>query len=181
MTGPEKSRRLPKMPGLHQPPYNIEYSNNTSIQPKARTRMDDPKYLISATLYIRGVNLDPDQASDALGQQPDYLQRNGQKDFGENGRIYTKKIGIWSLNSPKNDESGIISDSIDSVLSRINFKEKEIMNVKNVEDLFFDIFITMDADEFGGGTCEFEMSPSQVKKIADLGASIQFTIAVVEK
>ena len=46
---------------------------------------------------------------------------------------------------------------------------------------FLDVFIAIDADTDGGGTCEFELTPQDVAELTRLGLPVRFTVTVVKE
>ncbi|MFA5122999.1 DUF4279 domain-containing protein [Zavarzinia sp.] len=146
---------------------------------------NETKRTISVSLYLRGDQLDPNLVSEALGRAPDRSQRKGERQAGVHGREYIRKIGVWAIKSDPDFESNkdfrsdSVSDHVDSLLSKINFSRENLSIINDLEEVYIDIFVAMDEEKDGGGTCDFELSASQVEGLSKLGAPIRFTIAVI--
>src|SRR5690349_8232559 len=141
--------------------------------------MGESSYKISVGLYLRGADIDPAQISKLLRKVPDRSQRRGERQSGAGGREYVRNIGLWALEAKVQPESSKVADYVDELLSRIDFDHTAISKVDGLEEAYIDIFMAREPDEGGGGTTEYEMTPSQMRELSRIGIPVRFTIAVV--
>jgi hypothetical protein len=55
-----------------------------------------------------------------------------------------------------------------------------LTDIAGVQEAYVDVFVAADADDDGGGTCEFQLSQENVRALNRLGIPVQFTVAVVK-
>lgn len=141
--------------------------------------MAEEDYKVSVALYLRGSELDPSAVSNALGRMPDRSQYKGERQSGAAGQEYLRNIGLWALEAQLETDSGKLADYIDALLSKIDFDNRAISKLRGLEEAFIAVFMAKNPDEEGGGTYEFEISPSQMAELSRLGVPVRFTITVV--
>jgi hypothetical protein len=142
--------------------------------------MDESNYTIEVSLCVRGDDLDPDKITAALAVDPSSSRRKGKKVVDPvTHRRVTARTGEWRLRA--DSESGLVSDHVTALLSRISFDASVIEGLAGVEEAFIDIVVTVPANERGGGDCEFDFSADLLAALARTGLPIQVTVCVVEE
>jgi len=161
---------------------NIKVPINHLTRPPERglVEVDENNYTIEVSLCVRGDELDPDEVTAALGVTPSSSQRKGQRvvDPATLRRV-TDRTGEWRLRADSG--SGLVSDHVSALLSRISVDASGIEGLARVEAALIDIVVTVPADERGGGHCEFDFSADLLAALARTGLPIQVTVCVVEE
>ena len=133
------------------------------------------KYIVA--IYLKGDALEPNYVSKILGLEPSESQYKGEKRVTSTNREYKAKIGVWSLSA--RSESSDLSVLIEEVTTKIGDKAPLISSIAGVQEAYMDIFVAVDSDDSGGGTCEFQLSPTITRALGQVGVPIRFTVAVV--
>jgi hypothetical protein len=136
-------------------------------------------YSIGVTLYLYGNDLDPAFVSKKVGINPTGTRYKGEKILIKPNHEYIQKVGVWKLTA--NSDSSILSEHIDQLISQIGTSGIAIDDIEGVEEAHVDVFIATYAEEYGGGSCEFELNKENVASIAKLGLPIRFTIALCKQ
>ena len=89
------------------------------------------------------------------------------------------KTGLWALVAKT--ESGDLPVHIQELASKIGDGGPVLTDIAGVQEAYVDVFVAVDADDDGGGTCEFQLSQENVRALDRFGIPIQFTVAVVRK
>ena len=135
--------------------------------------------MYKVSIYLLGDELDPDSVTALLGLKPDEFHRKGKRWTTSTNREVIERTGIWvvSAKTTSNDLNRVIGD----VASKIDANAPFLMQLPGVEEAFLDVFIAIDADTDGGGTCEFELTPQDVAELTRLGLPVRFTVTVVKE
>jgi len=128
------------------------------------------------TLYLRGDALDPDVVSGAVGVAPTTSQRKGGN---KPNRKYAAKIGLWALEAQT--QSSDLAVLVQELSSKIGAAGPTLAKIQGVDEAYLDVLITTFADDDGGGSCEFQLSPTTAQVLATMGVPARFTVAVVKK
>jgi hypothetical protein len=67
------------------------------------------------------------------------------------------------------------------LISKIGGGQSTLLSIDGVEEAYFDVFVAINADEDGGGTCEFQLSKENLCALERIGVPAHFTVAVVKK
>jgi hypothetical protein len=134
--------------------------------------------LIEIALYLRGSTLDPHYVSGILGVEPTRSQLCGESRTSSSGVDYCTRIGMWVLSSKS--DSGTIEEAIVDFLLKIPSDVPSFLGLDGVDDAYVDIFIAVDANEDGGGSCEFQLGADKIVGLNRLDVPVRFTVAVVK-
>ena len=132
---------------------------------------------IEVTIYLRGVDLDPVYASTLLGLEPSKSQFKGEKRRTSTNKEFVTGIGLWALTVEA--DSSNISALIGELVLRVENRGVAFSQIAGVEDAYLDVFMAVDADDDGGGTCAFQLSEESVRALHGLSLPVRFTVAVV--
>ena len=140
--------------------------------------MNPQNQKLEVALYLRGDNLDPAQASRLLGLEPTKSQRKREERLTSTNRKVVAKVGLWALVAEsKSDDLSVL---IDELASKLGDRAALLPSVPGVQEAFLDVFIAIDADPDGGGTCEFQLSAEDLHSLKQVGVATRFTVAVVQ-
>lgn len=129
------------------------------------------------SLYVKGDLLDPNEVTLALGVVPSKAHRKGDTWLTKTKHKVVERTGLWSLTLivDSDDLSAVL---LDLIVQFAGTAEK-LSKLNGIEEMYLDIFISIDADEDGGGTCEFDLSAECQRALIRFDVPIRFTIAVV--
>lgn len=132
---------------------------------------------IEVAIYLRGVNLDPVYVSSVLGLEPSKSQFKGEKRRTSTGKDFVTGIGLWALTVEA--DSNNLSALIGELGLGVENRGVSFAHIAGVEEAYLDVFMAVDADDDGGGTCTFQLSEESVSALHGLGLPVRFTVAVV--
>lgn len=141
--------------------------------------MMESDYLFDVAIYLRGDNLDPTHVSTVLGIVPSKSQYKGEKKVTPTNQEFVVKIGLWALVAET--KSSDLPVLIQELSSKIGDRGPVLTGITGVEEAYVDVFVAVDANDDGGGTCEFELSPENVRALNLFGMPVRFTVAIVRK
>lgn len=141
--------------------------------------MTERDYTFEVAVYLRGDALDPNHVSELLGVAPSKAQYKGETRQTSTNQNFVTKIGLWALVAQS--KSSDLFELIDELTSKIKKSGVSLLEIDGVQEAYADVFIAMDADEDGEGTCEFQLTPENLKALDCLGIPTRFTVAVVKK
>ena len=130
-----------------------------------------PKIIVG--LYLRGKDLDPELITRSTGVQPSKSQRRGDKSFTSTGHEVVKKIGVWAivieLESHSLEEH--LSQLADSLPSGGRYS-----GIAGVEEAYIDIFVALASSPRGEASCDFEIGPSSIEMLSQLGLPVRLSL-----
>jgi hypothetical protein len=129
-------------------------------------------------IYLRGVNLDPVHASSVLGLEPSKSQFRGEKRRTSTNKEFVTGIGLWALTVEA--DSSNLTALIGELALRVKNRGVAFTQIAGVEEAYLDVFMAVDADDDGGGTCAFQLSDESVGALHNLGLPVRFTVAIVK-
>jgi hypothetical protein len=141
--------------------------------------MMQPDYKFVVAIYLRGDDLDPTYVTSVLGVEPWRYQSKGEAKITSTNRKFVTKIGLWALVAKT--ESSDLSAHIEELSSKIGNNISALTKITGVEEAYLDVFVTLDADDDGGGTCEFQLDHENLQTLVRFGMPARFTVAVVKK
>ena len=133
---------------------------------------------VDVAIYLRGVNLDPVYASSVLVLEPSKSQFRGEKRRTATNKEFVTGIGLWAL-TVEGDSSNL-SALVGELVLRVENRGIAFAQIAGVEEAYLDVFMAVDADDDGGGTCAFQLSEDSVSALHGLGLPVRFTVAVVK-
>jgi hypothetical protein len=136
-------------------------------------------YEFEVAIYLKGEELDPDYISGVIGVAPSMAHFKGVKRITSTGREYATKIGLWTLAAE--GELNDLSVLINGLVLKIENRKLALQDIIGVQEAYVDIFVAMDADEDGEGTCAFKLSRENVQALDSLGIPAHITVAIVKK
>lgn len=139
--------------------------------------MNQQKKTVDVTLYLRGDALDPEQASQLLGVKPSKSQKKGEERVTSTNRKIVVKTGLWAFAAKSKTES--ISALVGELAFAIGDGVQNLPSIPGVQEAFLDIFMAIDAEPEGGGTCEFELSFNDLRLLERFGIPVKVTVTVV--
>ena len=139
--------------------------------------MNEHKQELEVTIYLRGDDLDPAQASQLLKLEPSKSQRKSEERLTSTNRKVIAKTGLWALAAKSKSED--LSVLIDELTSKIGSRAPTLFEIPGVQEMFLDIFVAIDADPEDGATCEFQLSVECLHSLKSLGLETRFTVAFV--
>lgn len=98
---------------------------------------------------------------------------------------YANQRGGRRENRPLSDHNqvgiagGIARPHRESLASKLLADGLVIADLPHVEEAYIDVFIAKDADDDGGGTCEFDLGGASIALLEKLGLPVRFTVAIV--
>ncbi|OGI58313.1 MAG: hypothetical protein A2V58_01190 [Candidatus Muproteobacteria bacterium RBG_19FT_COMBO_61_10] len=141
--------------------------------------MTEPDYLFNVAIYLRGDDLDPAHVSAVLGMAPSKSQFKGQRKVTPTNHAVVAKIGLWALAAET--KSSDLPVLIEELALKIGDRGPVLTGIDGVEEVYLDVFVAVDADDDGGGTCEFQLSQENVRALDSFGIPVRFTVAVIKK
>lgn len=133
--------------------------------------------LIVVSLYFWGDGLDPDAITKALGIVPTQSASKGQERKTCTGATVINHTGLWCFSTDSLSASSMLDDHVD-VLMQILPKENVFLlnRFSGVDDACVDVFISdIELNDANSG-CEFEVSPSRLEFLSQIGLPVRFSI-----
>lgn len=137
------------------------------------------KNLIDLSIFLRGNTLNPEVVSGVLSLSPSSSQKKGEKRISSSGNEYVTQIGVWEFAAT--GDSSVLSEHIEELTSKVKKKGAELLAIEGVEEAYADIFIGIEADEEGEGTCEFELTEANLAALTQLGLPVRFTVSITKE
>ena len=138
------------------------------------------KYTKAVAIYIRGKDLDPDAVTRALGANPSFYRKKGERCVPSAGsRSAIVKVGVWRLSIET--DSGPLSGDIEKLLSIVSVNTNVIGGIKGVEEPFIDVFVATSIHGYRGGALSVTISKENVSSIAKTGLPFFMTICLTKK
>lgn len=133
--------------------------------------------MYKVSIYLLGDELNPDSVTVLLGVEPNESHRKGKRWTTSTNKEVIERTGIWvvSAKTTSNDLHRVLGD----VTSKIDENAPLLKELAGVDEAYLDVFIAIDADTDGGGTCEFELSPQDLAELGRLELPVRFTVTVV--
>ncbi len=139
--------------------------------------MTEEAMKLDIAIYLRGDELEPSSVTTLLGVQPTRAQYKGQKSVTSTNREVIAKTGMWVLAATTT--SADLSELISELAEKVGAKGSSLKEIAGVQDAYVDVFIAVDAEEDGGGNCEFQLASQDIVTLETLGLPIRFSVAVV--
>jgi len=130
-------------------------------------------------LYLRGHDLDPSHVSSVLGIKPTLSQHRGERHITSTNKEFVTKLGVWAIVSQ--EESANLSRFIERIGHELGALDHSLNEIGGVEEAYLDFFVSMSANEDGGGECKFELDRCSTEVIRKLGVPVHFTIAFTRR
>lgn len=111
---------------------------SNAINPNNDEHKNDP-YLVSALFFIRGKNLNPDEATDLLGILP-YLKHKKGDQHGEKGEMVWKS-GFWSIDTKSLVPSQDIEQHIVWILDQLEKAKDELEAIRSTDGIYIELEI----------------------------------------
>lgn len=140
--------------------------------------MIESAYKLEAGVYLRGDDLDPSRISALLGLEPSKSQFKGEQKKTSTNKGFVTKIGLWALTAKA--ETADLSALLGELIPRFEKEDVVLAEIAGVQEAYVDVFIAVDADNDGGGTCVLQLSQKNVRALDRLGLPVRFTVAVVK-
>jgi hypothetical protein len=132
----------------------------------------DARYEVA--LYLRGRDLDPNHVSSVLGIEPTLSQRKGERHITSTSKEFVTKIGVWAVVSQ--EEVPSLSNFIDKIGRELSGFGSSLNEISGVEEAYLDFFVSMSANENGGGELKFELDMECAELLHKLGVPVRFTV-----
>lgn len=141
--------------------------------------MKTNNYLIDFGIFLRGENLDPELVSSMLSLTPSSSQKKGEKRISSSNNEYFTQIGVWEIAATS--KSDLLSDHIEELTSKVGMYGTALLDIEGVEEAYADVFIGVEAEEEGEGTCGFELSGENLRALTQLGLPVRFTVSITKE
>ena len=128
---------------------------------------------VAVSLYVVGDELDPSQVTSFFGAEPSLIRRKGQEWVGPSGRRTVPRTSSWSLELPLKSEP--LNDQLINLISRLSSR-RGVQTLKGVEEAFVDIYVSAAADASGESKVAFDIKPSAIQAMAELGLDVRLTV-----
>jgi hypothetical protein len=138
-------------------------------------RVDYPYQL---SIYLKGEALDPSELTELLGAEATKSHEKGKKWFTTSQNEVVEKTGLWAL-VLQGDSGEDLSGLASRMKARLSHRSTSLDALPGVQEAYLDVLVMADADDDGGGTCEFALEKMAIADLNAIGLPIQFTIAVV--
>lgn len=139
--------------------------------------MSVSRYLYKVAVYVKGDDLDPSELTAKLNIEPSQSHRKGDKWLTSTNREVVEKTGLWSLSVDAGSRE--LSDIIHELALMLKIGKASMMPISGADEAYLDIFIAADADDTGGGACEFDLNEKCIRSINELRLPVRFTVAIV--
>jgi hypothetical protein len=140
--------------------------------------MNNMDMKIDVSVYLRGDSLDPVTVSALLGIEPSKSQRKGERRTTSSNREVTAKIGVWAIVADASSSG--LQAVLDEITTRFRDNRLNLSKITGVEEAYVDVFVAIDAEADGGGTCNFQLSKENVSALDALGLPVRFTVSVIK-
>ena len=136
------------------------------------------KYHYEVAIYLRGETMDPAEVSKVLAVSPSRAQMSGDKTITSKGREVTATVGLWAVVAER--ETQDVDELVSEVTSKFGADVPTFLDIPGVDEAYLDVFLAVDADDDGGGTCEFRLSAATIAELERLALPARFTVGVVK-
>ena len=130
------------------------------------------------SVYLKGDALDPSELTALLCVEATKSHAKGKRWFTSNQKEVVEKTGLWTLVLQGSD-----GEELSALVSRMKIalgnRAVLLDRLPGVQEAYLDVLALIDADEHGGGTCEFDLDMQSIADLHSIGLRVQFTIAVV--
>jgi len=135
--------------------------------------MNSPGYLYMVSIYLFGDELNPDIVTGLLGIEPNESHKKGKRWTTSTNSEVIERTGVWviSAKTSSNDLRCVLED----ITSKINMDAPLLTELVGVDEAYLDVFIAIDADGDGNGTCAFELSQRNIAELSRLKLPVRFT------
>lgn len=130
--------------------------------------------LVIVALYLRGEDLDPTDATTAIGVPPVRSQKKGDIKHGGAGKQHLVKTGSWVLASPLNSTD--VSDHIRHLETLIGGKKSVISTISGLQEAYIDVFLAYETEEDKDASGEFELTSDAITVLSKLGFPLKVTV-----
>lgn len=130
------------------------------------------------SLYIKGDELDPDELTALLRIEATKSHAKGKKWVTSGQKEVVEKTGLWAL-VLRGDGDEELSTLVSRMKAELGRGRTSIDHLPGVQEAYLDVLALIDADEDGGGTCEFSLDMQSITDLYAIGLPVHFTIAVV--
>ena len=133
--------------------------------------------LLEISLYIKGRDLDVDEASRMLGVSPSRVNRRGEPKLrGIEGPVYSTTTWKFARKAQSLDVSGVLV----SLLEDIDPAARP-MTIPGVEDAFIDVFLANTVETGNlGSAIEWEWSVDALRALNRLALPVRISMCNVE-
>jgi hypothetical protein len=140
--------------------------------------MTNSKPSYEVALYLKGDNLYPEELTLHLGVEPTRAHKKGEAWLTSTGKKVVEQTGLWAISLR---DSGDVSTGIRQLVAKFSGRENSLLDLSNIEEAYFDVFVAREADEDGGGTSEFDIDATTAAALGKLALPIRLTVVVVPK
>lgn len=130
------------------------------------------------TVYLKGDSLDPNELTALLCVEATKFHAKGRRWITSSQKEVVEKTGLWTLTMQGGED-----DALSTLVSRMKVAlgrgGAPLNRLPGVQTAYLDVLALVDADEDGGGTCEFSLDMQSIEDLNSIGLPVQFTIAVV--
>lgn len=130
---------------------------------------------VIASLYFKGLDLDPLEVTKVLGVNPTVSHGRGEIHKTSSGNEFATKTGFWGL--VVNRDSAEVSDVVMELLAILKGNHPP-WNISGLQEAYFDIFIAVSLDEDCDGTCAMELPSVQMRALAQYSLPVRITVTM---
>lgn len=132
--------------------------------------------MLCLALYLKGDELNPENVNTFLGVTASRSHTKGQKSLTKTNKEVIAQTGLWEFITHDKVSSHSFCDHLDYLKSALGNRSTDLTNIKNVQEAFIDVFISISKQEGEAPTFEFEITPQNVADLKEFGLPVQFTI-----
>jgi len=135
-------------------------------------------YPLQLSIYLKGDALDPEKLTAMLGVDATKSHAKGKRWITTAQREVIEKTGLWALVLRGNDDEGL-SGLVLRMRASLGNRSVSLDALPGVQEAYLDVLVMVDADDDGGGACEFALNKTSIAYLNAIGLPVQFTVAVV--
>ena len=140
--------------------------------------MNSTDSIYEISIYLKGVNLNPEDVTNQIGTCPTSSQKKGDKSSTPTGAMVEKKTGLWSLSVASSEgTSGLLGQ----LVTRLTKNKSSLAELPNVEEAYIDVFVAVYVDDSGGEKAEFHFDEKCITALCELRLPVYFSVSLINR
>jgi hypothetical protein len=132
--------------------------------------------LVAVGLYLKGHDLDPQKITEAIGLEPTFAHRRGEKKATSAGSEFVTKIGLWGL--VIEEEPAEMADVVEKLIETLRPHARSLQELPQVQEAYIDIFVATDTNVAGESSCEMSLTADQIGTLSKFELPIRLTVSI---
>ena len=158
--------------------HNPQGEKPSAIQAVGNEMMKRVGRSYQLSVYLKGDSLDPAEVSGLLCVEATKSHAKGKGWITSSQKEVTERTGLWALVL-----QGSAGEELSALVARmkaaLEHRCAPLVGLPGVQEAYLDVLALIDADDDGGGNCEFILDIRSVADLHAVGLPVKFTVAVI--